>query len=100
MGAHDCICHLSAILVTSPPKMPSACTSVTYGMVHKDESQVKDANVASEHAGVKLLAACFVAQFAVHDTELVTSRTAAATAVSRCVGHRKSGARWFAGDAC
>ena len=38
-------------------------------MVHKDESQVKDANVPSEHAGVKLLAAYIVAQFAIHDAE-------------------------------
>ena len=69
MGANDCISHLAAILVTSLPKMPSACASVTYGKVHKDESQVKDANVPSEHAGVKLLAAYLVAQLAVHDAE-------------------------------
>ena len=49
--------------------MPSACALVTNGRTHGDRSRVQDANVASEHAAVELLAVYLEEQFTVHDSE-------------------------------
>ena len=71
--------HNTYILL--PQALP-ACTLATDGMEHGDGLHEKEANVLTEHAAGKLLAAHSAPHLTVHDSESAMLITAAAAAVS------------------